>query len=75
MSNKRFKLVLARMEAGYPTAEKFVDALRKEGLDIKLETYRNIESGRNKSVDVVVAFAIARLIKRKPEDIFLPNRS
>jgi DNA-binding XRE family transcriptional regulator len=60
MTKKRTKLIAARIEAGFESQDALVAALRKDGVDINSNTYTNIESGRNKTVDVVIAFIIAK---------------
>lgn len=70
---KRHKLVAARIAAGYSSQEDFVKVLRENGVDIKLETYKNFESGRSKTVDVVIALEIARYLGKGVSEIFLPD--
>ena len=72
MTKRRTKLIAARIEAGFKTQDDFVAALRKEDVDISPNTYTNIESGRNKTVDVVLAFAICNKLNKTVEEIFLP---
>jgi DNA-binding XRE family transcriptional regulator len=71
MAKRRTRLMAYRIEAGYETQEALVNALKKDGVDISENTYGNIESGRNKTVDVILAFAIARKLNKRPEEIFL----
>lgn len=73
MSNRRIALVAASIQAGYETQEKLVNALREDGIEINVNTYANIESGRNKYVDVQLTFAICRKVKCLVEEIFLLN--
>lgn len=68
---RRTKLIAARIEAGFNSQEDFVNSLREDGVQIKVETYKNIESGRNKTVDVVIAFIIVKKINKSVEEIFL----
>lgn len=70
---RRTNLVAARIAAGFDSQEAFVQALIKDKVKIKLETYRNIESGRNKTVDVIIAFAICAKLNKTVEEIFLGN--
>ncbi|MBP2658291.1 MAG: hypothetical protein H6Q69_1323 [Firmicutes bacterium] len=72
MEKRRTKLQIARLEAGYQNQNDLVEELRKD-INISLETYRNIECGRNKTVDVVIAFVIAQRLNKSVEEIFLTN--
>ena len=72
MTKRRMKLIAARIEAGFESQEALVIALREDGVNINPNTYTNIESGRNKTVDVVIAFAIAKKVCKSVEEIFLP---
>lgn len=71
MAKRRTKLIAARIESGYQNQDSMVAALRGEGADISANTYANIESGRNKCVDVVIALAISRLLNKQVGEIFL----
>lgn len=73
MTKRRTKLIAARIECGFNAQEEFVNALRADGIEIKVETYKNIECGRNKTVDVVIAFAIANKLNKTVEEIFLSD--
>lgn len=72
---RRTKLVAARIDAGFESQEAFVQSLIEDEVEIKLETYKNIESGRNKNVDVFIAFAICAKLGKSIEEIFLANRA
>ena len=73
MAKRRTKLIAARIEAGFDTQDALVKSLRDEGVLILSTTYANIESGRNKNVDVQLACAICCKIGRSVEEIFLPR--
>lgn len=81
MRKHRTKLLSARLDAGYKTQNDLVEELRKETelgsvkmkIDISLETYKNIECGRSKTVDVVIALVIAKKLNQPIEKIFLPE--
>ena len=73
MGKRRVKLIASRIEAGYRNQADLIAAVEKTGVVIPSETYANIESGRAKKVDVVQAVAIARVLNRKVEEIFLPS--
>ena len=72
MGRRRVKLIASRIEAGFRSQADLVAAIQEQGVNIPPETYANIESGRSKKVDVIHAFAIAKVLHRSIEDIFLP---
>ena len=73
MSKRRLKLMAARIEAGIKTHDEMVTLLREKGIEISAETYGNIENGRNKNVDVILAFVIAEIVNKPVAKIFLPE--
>jgi DNA-binding XRE family transcriptional regulator len=72
MGKRRVKLIASRIEEGFRSQADLVAAIREQGVNIPPETYANIESGRAKKVDVIHAVAIAKVLHRSIEDIFLP---
>lgn len=73
MSKRRVKLIAARIEAEIKTQDEMVEKLREVGVEITPESYGNVENGRNKNVDVVLAFAIAAIVGKEVSQIFLPD--
>ena len=71
MSKRRLKLIAARIESGIKTHDEMVNRLREIGIEITAESYGNVETGRNKNVDVVLAFAISCVVNKPVTRIFL----
>ena len=71
MVKKRLRLIAARIESGFLKQDELVTLLKKKGFEITVETYRNIENGRSKNVDINLAFAIAEELNKDVKEIFL----
>ena len=72
MTKRRMGLVARRVEAGFKNQQAFYDELKKKGVVISFDSYKNIESGRCKNVDVFTAICISDVLDATIEEIFLP---
>ena len=73
MTKRRMGLVAKRVEAGFKNQQAFYNELKKRGVTISLDSYKNIESGRCKNVDVFTAICISEILGFTVEEIFLPQ--
>ena len=73
MTKRRMGLVAKRVEAGFKNQQSFYNELKKRGVTISLDSYKNIESGRCKNVDVFTAICISEILGFTVEEIFLPS--
>ena len=73
MTKRRMGLVAKRVEAGFKNQQAFYNELKKRGVTISLDSYKNIESGRCKNVDVFTAICISDVLGFTVEEIFLPQ--
>ena len=58
---------LYRLKAGYRSKAEAVEALKRNGLDIKFSRYDNIEQGRTKRVTPIEADIISKTFKMNPK--------
>lgn len=72
MTKRRMGLVAKRVEAGFNTQQAFYNELKKKGVVISFDSYKNIESGRCKNIDVFTAICISAVLGETVEEIFLP---
>lgn len=72
MAKKRISLIVKRVEAGFNTQQLFYNELKKNGVLISFDSYKNIESGRCKNIDVFTAICISKVLGETVEEIFLP---
>ena len=73
MTKRRMGLVAKRVEAGFNTQQAFYNELKKKGVVISFDSYKNIESGRCKNIDVFTAICISAVLGETVEEIFLPT--
>ena len=72
MARKRIALVVKRVDAGFNTQQAFYNKLKENGVSISFDSYKNIESGRCKNIDVFTAICISKVLGETVEEIFLP---
>ena len=72
MTKRRMGLVAKRVGAGFNTQQAFYNELKKKGVMISFDSYKNIESGRCKNIDVFTAICISAVLGETVEEIFLP---
>lgn len=73
MTKRRMGIVAKRVEAGFNTQQAFYNELKKKGVAISFDSYKNIESGRCKNIDVFTAICISAVLGETVEEIFLPT--